>query len=134
MLQVETYLNISEIHGVGLFAAEKIPEGTKIWEYTPEIDIILTREQIEFLCDSAKKQLYNFTYINFAGKHVLCADNARFMNHSDSPNTKNIGFTLENEGITIALKDILKGQEITTNYHEFDPTENLDEWFKNHPS
>lgn len=132
MLKVETHIAASEVHGIGLFASKKIKEGEIIWEFTPGIDIIITRNQIATLCESAQKYLYNYTYINDAGNHVLCADNARFINHSDTPNTRQAGFSKKNEGRTFASKEIAPNEEITENYHEFDPTEDLEEWFKNH--
>jgi SET domain-containing protein len=49
-------------------------------------------------------------------KYYLCEDNARFMNHSNSPNT----FYDRNLRQTIAISDIQIGEEITTNYCEFD--------------
>jgi hypothetical protein len=39
------------------------------------------------------------------------------MNHSEEPNTD---FTSFSKGFTI--RDIKAGEEITSNYHEFDPT------------
>ena len=48
---------------------------------------------------------------------VLDSDNGRFMNHSLGPNTD---FRIFDRGF--ALFDIAQGEEITCNYHEFDPT------------
>ncbi|MCB1496704.1 MAG: SET domain-containing protein, partial [Bauldia sp.] len=45
---------------------------------------------------------------------VLCGDNARFMNHSSKPNADDIG------DLTIACRDIAKGEEITCDYAKFD--------------
>ncbi|HWL47120.1 MAG TPA: SET domain-containing protein-lysine N-methyltransferase, partial [Sphingomonadaceae bacterium] len=38
MLLVKTYLDRSPIHGLGVFAAEPIPKGTKIWRYVEGFD------------------------------------------------------------------------------------------------
>ena len=38
MLQVRTFIEKSQIHGFGLFAAENIPKGIVVWEYNPTID------------------------------------------------------------------------------------------------
>ena len=38
-MTVKTIIKESDIHGIGLFADEFIPKGTKIWEFTPNFDI-----------------------------------------------------------------------------------------------
>jgi SET domain-containing protein len=48
---------------------------------------------------------------------VLDGDNGRYMNHSLAPNTD---FRIFDKGY--ALVDIAQGDELTCNYHEFDPT------------
>ena len=40
MLLVKTKLNISPIHGIGLFAVEFIPAKTIVWKFHPAIDLI----------------------------------------------------------------------------------------------
>ena len=47
---------------------------------------------------------------------VLDSDNGRFMNHTLTPNTD---FRIFDKGY--ALFDIAQGEELTCNYHEFDP-------------
>lgn len=42
MLLIKTKLELSKIHGVGLFADEFIAKGTKIWEYRPNFDKAFT--------------------------------------------------------------------------------------------
>jgi hypothetical protein len=51
------------------------------------------------------------------GVVIVDSDNGRFMNHSLSPNTD---FRIFDKGY--ALVDIARGDEITCNYYEFDPT------------
>ena len=48
------------------------------------------------------------------GNFILCSDDAKYMNHSDTPNTRTEGHQ------TVATADIQPGQEITCNYFEFD--------------
>ncbi len=113
MLLVRTYLAPSSIDGLGLFAAEDIPKGTITWEFYPEIDIVLeefclTKVQFEFVTKYAfqDKQL---------GKWILSADDDRFTNHSDNPNTGPLP-----DGRMVALRDIKRGEEITSNYYHID--------------
>jgi SET domain-containing protein len=58
------------------------------------------------------------TYAVDVGKDfvILNTDNARFTNHSDTPNTKSLGLYKDNA----ALKNIHAGEEITIDYNEID--------------
>ena len=115
MLLVRTYLDKSPIQGIGLFAAEDIPKGTITWEFYPDLDIALEKEgfgvgvvEWEFL------EKYAF-YDKQLNMWILSADNDRFTNHSDNPNTSPLP-----NGKMVAIKDIKKGEEITSNYYEID--------------
>jgi len=75
------------------------------------------------------------------GKYILCGDNGKHFNHSPNANTKNMFFNSKeeawiyysnnskkfiteqqfdqfdwDEGFTVASKDIVQGEEITSNY------------------
>ena len=50
------------------------------------------------------------TYIKDDGTMYMCVDNARFINHSDTPNTKNVG---DDCAVT---RDIQEGEELTCDY------------------
>lgn len=76
------------------------------------------------LSESARAQFLNYSYKNpKTGKYVLCADDARFFNHSENPTAEDLYFdnpTEDSEGITIAACDIDPGVEITSDYRAFD--------------
>lgn len=117
MLCVKTKLGPSPIAGIGLFADEMIPKGTVIWQFEPTIDLLLTTEEIEKLPPIAQAQIHNYAYVDPAldNKYVLCGDDARFFNHSDAPNCDDT----PPSKVTMAIKDILPGEELTTNYKIF---------------
>ncbi len=123
MLLVETYLAPSKIHGIGLFAKNCIPKGTKIWEFTPGFDQELTQEQIDQLSEACRERILNYVYYN-ANKmrYILCADDERFINHSKEPNIVGVGFCSDNrkEGETFAARDIEADEELTEDYRTFD--------------
>jgi SET domain-containing protein len=126
MLLVRTTIGPSTIHGIGIFAAELIPAGTRIWEYREGVDSRFDSNFLQSLPRIAQDQLLNYSYRNpRTGLYVLCGDDARFFNHSDTPNTDDLEFdggVVEGEGITVAARDILPGEEIVSNYHAFDAT------------
>jgi uncharacterized protein len=118
MLQVRTYLDKSPIDGFGLFAAEEIPKGTVVWEYNPTIDkeisgFVASRIEFEYITK------YSF-YDKQLNLWILSGDNDKFTNHSDYPNT-----APDAEGKMIALVDIHKDDEITSDYYAIDFDANL---------
>lgn len=120
MLTVKTYIAPSTIHGIGLFAEEDIPEGTVIWEFTPQFDVLFTADDLVQLSESAQAHVEKYSYFDAArDAFVLCGDDARFMNHSRRPNTT------ETRTQTIARRDIAAGEELTCDYGQLgiDPDE-----------
>ena len=118
MLLVKTRIDQSAIHGMGLFANEFIAKGTTIWEFTPSFDVYLKAEDIQRLPAAAQAQMFRYCYRDKeTGQYVLCADDARFLNHSDHPNTVDMPGP---EGHTVAMRDIQTGEELTCDYQTFD--------------
>jgi SET domain-containing protein len=121
MLMVKTRLAPSAIEGIGLFATENIKAGTVTWRFMPGFDLLFTGEQIVALPEPARAELINHTYVDPAtGRHVLCLDNARFMNHADDPNTRGVHLAGAIEGYDLATRDINAGEELTCDYRQFD--------------
>lgn len=117
MLTVKTYIDKSPVHGIGLFANEFIPKDTIIWKLNKELDLIISQEEYNKLSSLSKEHFDWFAYYSKdRGGWILCFDNAKFVNHSKSPNTYGIGNT-------IALRDIQKGEEITEDYYVFNEKE-----------
>jgi SET domain-containing protein len=121
MLMVKTRLGLSDIAGIGLFAAENIKKGTVTWRFMAGFDRLLTEAEIEALPEPAKSNILDHTYLDAAsGLFVLCADNARFMNHADQPNTAGVHEPGAIEGYDVATRDIAAGEELTCDYRTFD--------------
>ena len=116
MLLVKTQLKNSRIHGVGIFADEDIRKGTAIWRIYEGFDLEYSVEAVDKLPTAAREQVISRSYTSMdTGKLVMCGDDARFMNHSSHPNTKN-----GDKWTTIAVRDISRGEELTCDYYEFD--------------
>ena len=115
MLVVKTHIGKSEIHGLGLFAKEFISKGSLIWELNPKFDLVYTKEEFDLLPENAKNSIIFYGHFQKEeGGYVLCSDDARFFNHSETPNCKS------QIGKTCAIKDINVNEEITDNYMEWD--------------
>lgn len=120
MILVQTKLGVSPIEGIGLFAAEFIPKGTAIWKFQPGFDLEIDETAIKQLSVPAKEQFLKYSYVNpVSKKYVLCFDDTRFFNHSDTPNTKSTHPHDDHKDVVVAMRDIQSGEELTTDYREF---------------
>lgn len=116
MLLVKTYVSKSSIAGVGLFAAELIPAGTVWWRYSPAAgDQVRTGAQIRAMGAPSRAFWKKYAFkSDKSGRRCLCFDDARYVNHSNNPNTFE-----DNYGCSVALVDIQVGEELTENYASF---------------
>lgn len=106
ILMNKTIVKSSPIHGTGLFAKELIRNGEVVvsWENTREI----TQSQFSELPEDEKH------YVDIQnGKILLVGKPERYVNHSCDPNT------MPGELCDIAVRDILKDEEITADYSHF---------------
>lgn len=124
MLLVRTVKKQSDIHGIGLFAAEPIPAGTPTWRFTPGIDMAIHPEMLDRIPDTAREQFHTYAYLDIkTGLYVLCADDGRLMNHAEDPT---VGQDYDAEpvfGLDVATRDIDAGAELTCDYRTFDRTD-----------
>jgi len=114
MLLVKAWVGESKIHGFGVIAHQFIPEGTVTWRLIPGIDVSLTMEELENLPPVVQDQVryYGFFHPDYQ-RHIFCADDDRFTNHSDDANQRFCG------DHSVATRDIHPGEELTDNYNEF---------------
>lgn len=121
MMLVETRVAPSPIHGLGLFAAQPIKARTVIWRMDRLMDLTFTDAIVAQLPKSAASFLHRYAYrCKHTGVWVLCGDDARFFNHVECSNTGEDYTVPCPFGIDVALRDIAKGEELTTNYEGFD--------------
>jgi SET domain-containing protein len=127
MLLVKTRVKESKIHGLGLFADQFIPRGTEVWKFTPGFDLRFTREQILAFPETLQIYLYTYSWKSKKSKlYCFSSDNGKFFNHSDNPNVLSEYRDGEEEVVTIALRDIQIGEEITDNYNSFEQEKDED--------
>lgn len=127
MMLVKTLVKESKIHGLGIFAVELIPKGTRVWNFTPGFDQRFTKEQIlEF---PTLLQIYSCTYAWKSKKsslYCLSSDNGKYFNHSDNPNVLSQYLDNEEEVVTVAIKDIQPDEEILDDYSSFESEQDAD--------
>jgi SET domain-containing protein len=111
MLVVKTYIKEVPGKGIGLFAKEKIAKNTIIHLEETEFDKIYSNDFVE------QNNLTSFfkhyaTFDKTTDSWYLCSDNARFINHSDTPNI----FCSAQDQKSWALNDIEANEELTVDY------------------
>lgn len=105
---------------MGLFAVDAIPVGKSIWRFEAGFDREFSAEQFTALPPEAQTHLRWFAYLDkTTAGWVLSGDHACFMNHSQSPNT-GAPPDVTPPIVTIALRDIAAGEELTCDYWKFD--------------
>ena len=115
MLIVPTYLEKSPIHGFGVFAKQFIPKGTKVWEFNPIFDIVLSEEEFESLPPSSRAEIEIHLYQPEEGGDLYYESTmGKYMNHSRSANVD-----FSEVGAGWATRDIQVGDELTCDYRHF---------------
>lgn len=114
MLLVKTKIAPSKIHGIGLIADEFIPSGKIIWKHHDLVDRVYHYKQLDDIPEPARSvvQYYGWREGDY---FIWPGDNARFVNHSKTPNVQTQG-----GGVSVAIKDIQIGEEIIEDYSTFD--------------
>ena len=111
MIHPDTELRfINDVIGYGVVATKFIPKGTITWALD-KLDRIFNAEDVRKMDPIYQRVLEKYTYRNQEGNHILCWDNARFVNHSFNSNCLTTAYEFE-----IAVRDIHPGEELTDDY------------------
>jgi hypothetical protein len=114
MLLVDTELRPSPIHGIGVFLLENVSKGEIIWRFDSRIDRVYSDRELADLPPRMQQFLKTYsTWHQASGLWVLCGDNGRHFNHSDTPNTLSRGIAF---GDDLAASDLPAGTELTSDY------------------
>lgn len=70
MLLVKTKINKSNIHGIGLFAAEFIPKNTIVWRFFQDFDLRINKGKLKELSKSSLAQALYYGYVSKKNKQV----------------------------------------------------------------
>jgi hypothetical protein len=116
---VKTYLDKSRLHGIGVFANQFIPKGTKVWEFTEGFDLIVSEDSFLKLTNIQKNAIMFYGYKEKKNKKIIfCIDNAHHFNFSENPNTASKNDSGNDDISSYALYDIHIGDELTYSIEE----------------
>jgi uncharacterized protein len=115
MFLIRTRIGPSSIHGNGVFACERVEQGTLIWRFEPLFDREISDQDLTDVPSAFREyvEMYAYRASDLGGSLLLSCDHAKFLNHSDDPNTSEIPFG------SIASRTINAGDEITCDYGAF---------------
>jgi len=114
-MMVRAVVAPSSIHGLGLFAADRVPAGATVWRFHPMIDRTFDyRRALRELPTAAVAFLERYGHVDHERGPVLCTDDARFMNHEDKPS-----LVEGPAGVDLAARDLAAGDELTCDYRLF---------------
>jgi SET domain-containing protein len=114
MMMVETELRASSIHGIGVFVTERVRAGDLIWRFDSRIDRVFSDEELRHMPEQLQRFLRTYSTLHAdLNLWVLCGDNGRHFNHSDTPNTRSLGIAF---GDDVAAVDMEPGTELTSDY------------------
>lgn len=117
MMLVRCRASFSDLEGLGVFACEPIAAGQPVWRLEPQLDRLLPEEAVSRLSAAQQEFFQRYAYFDrHRAALVLCCDDARFMNHSPTPNVSEV-----RDDVCVALSDIASGEELTCDYHQLDP-------------
>ena len=120
---VFTRLGVSKIHGVGVFAIKNIPKGINVFSGDDEEMIWIDKEDIEYAEPEIQKLYDDFCIIkdNKFGcpKSFNQLTVGWYINSSNDPNVE-----IREDSNFYALRDINKGEELTSNYDTYSDEKN----------
>ncbi len=120
MFYTKYYLDISSIHGIGLFAGEDIGMGEIIWVPSNEFTLNFTEKELELLHSHKVQVIKHYGYLcKRTGVWNYSSEDSRYINHSENPNVELTPCNILKNGIW-ANKKIKKGEEITQDYSDFE--------------
>lgn len=111
MIHPDTELRfINHKIGYGVVATRLIPRGTITW-VRDDFDQEFSQDETTRMPRLYREIMDKYSFVDPAGKLVLCWDLARYVNHSCRPTCLSAGYDFE-----LAVQDIHPGEELTDDY------------------
>jgi len=116
-MTIKTSVKDTLDRGSGLFTVEEVKKGDIVFRDDPTIDRIFSAKQVAVMSEAMKEFVHFYaSYDKKKDEYYLDVDNTKFLNHSNTPNITYI----EETGVMVATRDIEAGEELTSDYREYD--------------
>jgi uncharacterized protein len=117
MMTIPVEIQRSDIHGLGIFAVEKIGKGKVLWSFTPGLDRSVSDYVIRYGEPKTCQYVKERGYVNPMNPKawVICVDEAQFWNFPKRGEEANctLGGVQDGEALILAARDIEPGEELT---------------------
>ena len=127
MLLIRTFLKEIAPREIGLFAGEDLPKpGTLVWRFDARFDKTYSRADVHEMPVVFREPFLQYAYLDIRlGLYVLCGDDAKFLLHSETPNTDGrYKVITANGGVdfgtAVTNRPIKAGDQLTSDWREFD--------------
>ena len=113
MLLIDTYLDKSKIHGIGVFSKENIKQKEIVTKELPQFEFHFNQNELPKMPLAFANFINEYAFESNLDKNILILgiDNEKYINHSDTPNVDEHGY---------ALRDIKIDEELTVDYKKID--------------
>ena len=120
MIHPDTELRkIDDTIGRGVYAVKRIPKGSITWALD-YLDHVLDPIRARELPKVYQPIIDRYAFFDAQGRHILCWDHGRYVNHSCDATSLPIGSICE-----IAIRDIYPGEQLTSDYMTLNLTKTL---------
>lgn len=110
---------INETVGYGVFATQKISEGTIVY-VKDSLELVISPTDYLLHTAAVQGQIEKYSYIDEKGNRIISWDFAKYVNHCCNCNTISTGY-----GFEMAIRDIEAGEQITDEYGIFNLQEEM---------
>ena len=124
MILIDYEIKSSAIHGAGMFTKQDIKKGELIAKASLELDVDIPADVFDKLDEREKKEILYWGFFDEPREvYHVDFDNTKFVNHCRNGNITQDDAYLDM--YLIATRDIMRGEELTQNYLEFESEDDL---------
>lgn len=111
MVHPDTFVQPTK-KGLGLFAKRRFRRGEIIW-ISDDFDLKIPVQDYLHIAENQRRILNVYSYLDYKNRVIVPWDSGKYVNHSCAPNSTGL---LDFDNISIALRNILPGEEIVEDY------------------
>lgn len=111
MVHPDTFVQPTK-KGLGLFAQRRFQRGEILW-IADDFDLKIPLKDYLRIEEKQLSVLNRYSYLDYQNRVIVPWDAGKYVNHSCAPNSTGL---LEFDNVSIALREILAGEEIVEDY------------------
>ena len=116
MFLINTKIDMSNIHGLGLFTTQDLEPGQIIAAWNEQFDRVFDHDVFDCFPEVVQRYIMNHGALASDGRYKLGMDGDQYINHSNKPNLRKV------DNMLIAIDKIHESTELTCDYQQVDAT------------